>query len=400
MDVKSGTLFWPRRTRSRATWPALRRNLRCDVVVVGAGLTGAMIAQALSREGLRVVILEKRNVGRGSTCASTALVLYEIDTHLVDLARQRGWAAAAASYQRCLTAIDELERLTRQLGDACGFRRRHSLYVASRPQDFAGLKREFAARKKAGFDLTLFGQRDVEKRFSFSAPGALYSVDAAEVDPFRLTHWLIRDARQGGARLFIRTEAAQVTETSTGTTVRTSGGYTVHARWTVMAAGFETALPNARRFVHLKSTYAVVTRPSRTFAGWPGRCLIWETNRPYLYLWSTSDDRVLIGGEDEDFVDARKRDRLIGTKARALRDKFRQRFPEIPAQLSGCWAGTFGETKDGLPYIGPLRPRSRILYALCYGANGTNFAVIAADVIRDSILGRRNRHAGLFAFNR
>src|SRR5678816_3675231 len=123
-------------------------------------------------------------------------------------------------------------------------------------------------------------------------------------------------------------------------------------------------------------------------------------DRPYLYLRTTSDNRVLIGGEDENFVDARKRDRLIGAKARVLQTKFREKFPAIPFRSGGGWAGTFGETKDGLPYIGPLRPRSRVLYALCYGANGTNFAVIAADTIRGLILGRGKRHTDLFGFAR
>jgi hypothetical protein len=39
-------------------------------------------------------------------------------------------------------------------------------------------------------------------------------------------------------------------------------------------------------------------------------------------------------------------------------------------------------------------------FTLCYGANGTNFAVLAADIIRDLVLKQRNADAGLFAFER
>lgn len=400
MDLKSGTLFWPRRTRKHSGGRTLRRNLQCDVVVIGAGLTGAMVAHALGREGLDVVILEKRDVGQGSTSASTALLLYEVDTHLCDLAQQRGWTAAARSYRRCLTAIDELAALVRQLRDSCGFRRRPSLYVASQAGDLKSLKREFAARKRAGFDVALLSAAEIRTHFSFSAAGAIYSRAAAEVDPFRLAALLIQESVRAGARLFVHTRAARVTEGRRGVTIRTASGNAVAARWAVIAAGFETTAREARRVVKLKSTYAMVTRPVSTFSGWHERCLIWETKRPYIYLRTTSDDRILVGGEDEDFVNAGKRDALIGDKGRALHRKLRQMFPDIPTELSSSWAGTFGETKDGLPYIGPLKARSRVLHALCYGANGTNFAAIAADIIRDTILGKRNDHAELFGFKR
>jgi len=400
MDLKSDALFWPRLSRTPTTHGPLRQNLHCDVAVIGAGLSGAMIAHALSDEGLDVVILDKRGVGHGSTSASTAVVLYEIDTPLIELARQRGRAAAVKTYRRCLDAIAELAALVRQLKSPCGFRRRQSLYLASRPTELGTLKQEFAARKRAGLDVQFLTRPDVEKWFSFSAPGAIYSADAAEVDPFRLTTLLIKAARRQGARVFVRTEATNVSESQHGVIVHTSAGHRVTARWVVVAAGFESAAKAARRVVRLKSSYALATRPVNAFPGWHQRCLIWETKRPYLYLRTTADDRIMIGGEDEDFIDARKRDRLIRTKCTVLTRKLRQLFPDIPVEPACAWAGTFGETKDGLPYIGPLKPGSRVLYALCYGANGTNFAVIAADIIRNSILQKRNAYARLFEFGR
>src|SRR5436189_212512 len=120
MDLKSGTLFWPDHSKV-PNFPVLEEDIRCDVAIIGAGLSGAIIAHALSGEGLSVVVIDKREVGHGSTSASTALVLYEIDTPLVELIRQRGHAAAIKCYHRCLAAIDELATLTGQLKSSCGF---------------------------------------------------------------------------------------------------------------------------------------------------------------------------------------------------------------------------------------------------------------------------------------
>jgi len=400
MNLKSGDLFWSRLSGARVRCPSLRKDLQCDVAIVGAGLSGAMIAHALSCEGLDVVVLDKREAGNGSTSASTALVLYEIDTSLVDLARLRGHVAAVRSYHRCREAINELEELIRDLGGGCGFRRRHSLYLASQPADLRKLKIEYGARAKAGFDVEFLPQGQVEKWFSFSAPGAIYSADAGEVDPLRVTKLLIKNSIHRGAQFYSHTEVADMAQIRNGVVFRTSEGHRIKARWVVVAAGFETTASAVRQVVKLKSSCALVTRPVSKFPGWHQRCLIWETKRPYLYLRTTADNRIMVGGEDEDFVDACRRDHLIKRKSGALVQKLRRLFPDIPVQPAFCWAGTFGETKDGLPYVGRFRPDSKILYALCYGANGTNFAVIASEIIRKLIMRRRNPNARLFGFDR
>jgi len=117
-------------------------------------------------------------------------------------------------------------------------------------------------------------------------------------------------------------------------------------------------------------------------------------------LRATTEGRVLVGGEDENFVNAKRRDALISQKARTLVKKFGRLFPDRPLEVAYAWAGTFGETKDGLPYIG-VHPRfPHVCFALCYGGNGLTFSVMAAEIIRDYFLDKENRDAHLFRFGR
>jgi len=400
MDLKTGHLFWPRQKHNPPRRQSLRKDLSCDVAIIGAGLGGAMIAHALSQAGFEVVLMDKRAIGEGSTSASTALVLYEIDTPLNELIRNRGKAAAVRSYRRCWESISELKKLVHDLGDKCQFRRRPSLYLASRPCDLAALKKEFQVRKQCGFRVEYLAPAQLQKTYSFTAPGAIYSPDAAEINPLQLACCLICAARHRGAQVFTQTEAVKSIEQRNGVTIRTTNGFKVNTRWLVSACGFETHEKAVQRVVKLKSSYAMVTRPVQRFTGWHERCLIWETRRPYFYARTTADNRLMIGGADEDFVNPTKRDQFIQQKTRVLQRKLEQWFPEIPIAPAYWWAGTFGETKDGLPYIGPIKKNSRILYALSYGANGTNFAVIAANIIRDLVLNKKNPEARLFAFDR
>src|SRR5262245_13971655 len=135
MDLKSGELFWPSQAPRFPALPSLQRDVHCDVAVVGAGLTGALVARALSHEGIDTVLLDKRHVAEGSTSASTALIQYEIDVPLFRLIKMRGIAAAVRCYQLCRQAIDHLEEVVLALDAPCGFIRRSSLYLARTTSD-------------------------------------------------------------------------------------------------------------------------------------------------------------------------------------------------------------------------------------------------------------------------
>jgi glycine/D-amino acid oxidase-like deaminating enzyme len=77
--------------------------------------------------------------------------------------------------------------------------------------------------------------------------------------------------------------------------------------------------------------------------------LFWNTAEPYMYMRTTDDNRLLIG-EDEDFVDAAKRDSLLNEKSDKLISE--ENLPDYDFRMDFVWAGTFMRPKMALPYIG------------------------------------------------
>jgi glycine/D-amino acid oxidase-like deaminating enzyme len=114
----------------------------------------------------------------------------------------------------------------------------------------------------------------------------------------------------------------------------------------------------------------------------------------------TEDRRVIIGGADMPFKDASMRDRFMPSRTRRLEAQLEKWLRDIETDTAFVWAGTFGETRDGLPYIGPMQSCPQALYALGYGANGITFGAVAARVLRDLCLGNTNEDAYLFRLNR
>ena len=110
-DLRTGDSFWlhtPRITPPAGPMPA---RSGWDVVVVGAGISGALVAEALSRAGRKVLVLDRRRAVRGSTPASTAMIQHEIDVPLSRLIRQTGRARAEAWLAENYEAIGERSTL-------------------------------------------------------------------------------------------------------------------------------------------------------------------------------------------------------------------------------------------------------------------------------------------------
>ena len=98
------------------SYPKLERNIRTDVLVLGGGISGALTAHYLIQEGIDCTLIDGRTIGLGSTCASTSLLQYEIDTPLHELIDMIGAKAAVRSYKLGESAILKLEALAKKTG--------------------------------------------------------------------------------------------------------------------------------------------------------------------------------------------------------------------------------------------------------------------------------------------
>src|SRR5712671_4848541 len=160
LDLTSPQAFWLLRNGLGEVPPPLSRDRRCDVAVIGAGVTGALVCDALTAEGLSVIAVDRRYPAHGSTSASTALLQYELDTPLTELTDKLGSKRAIDAYRACLKGVQAIGRLAHELKQDVGFRQRPSLYYASRSRDVEGLRKEYAARRQAKLPCELVEEKE------------------------------------------------------------------------------------------------------------------------------------------------------------------------------------------------------------------------------------------------
>ena len=401
MDLKSGYPYWAVKNGLMHAFPPLQADLHCDVAIIGGGITGALIADELAGHGHDVALIEQRDVGWGSSSASTALLQYEIDTHMVDLAKRYGEGDAALAYVQCAESISMLQDKARSIRDV-DFGWMDSLYYASKRGHAGDLREEYAMRARHGFQVELLEKETVLERYGIDAPVAILSHQAARIDPYRMAYRLLARLQKRGSAIFDRTRIERIQATARGIALRTSEGHLVRAGHLVLAAGYASQQWLKQKVARNRSSYAFITDPIETETlGELKQTMVWESARPYLYMRSTGDGRLLVGGEDDNVDIPVRRDARVDSKAAKLEKKVAKLFPDVPFKPAFAWAGTFAETDDGLPFFGPHAQHGpRVHFAMAYGGNGITYSMLGAGLLRALIEKRRHPLASLFSFRR
>ncbi|MGJ8665679.1 MAG: NAD(P)/FAD-dependent oxidoreductase [Patiriisocius sp.] len=400
MDIRSSEPFWLIKNSLSESYPSLKENISKQIVIIGAGISGALIAYQLINDGHEVVMIDKRDVFNGSSAASTAMLQYEIDVPLHKLIDKVGLTLAVSSYQECEKAIFELESLAKKIKSECDFERKKSIYFTTNKRDVSFLKKEFEARKEHGFKVSWLESEALLKLGITKGIAAIKSDSGACMDPYKFTQDLLKVCVAKGLNIYDRTHITNIEVNEDGCVLKDENGNTIHSQHLVHCTGYESVQTLKENIVALKSTYALASEVVPKMPTAFKNNIFWDTSEPYLYFRDTPEGRIIMGGGDGKFKNAKARNALIEKKRKSLSKSFSNVFQEIPFVADYTWAGTFGETKDGLPYMGKPVPEKNEHYILGFGGNGITFSVMGMQAISASIAGKPHPFLEFYKFDR
>lgn len=328
------------------------------------------------------------------------MLQWEIDRPLRDLAARYGFERAARAYHYSLAAASGLVTLAHELDIPCELRPRHSIYLAAGDVGARELMREHDLRHRANLPGEFVPRAKLMELFGFDRDGAIVSPGSADADPLQLASGLLTIARTRQA-IVCDAQAVAYHDDSREVVVELENGHVVAARHVVLATGY--ALPDIvkPRLHHIASSWAIATTVQPPGALWRDGMLIWEASTDYHYARTTTDGRIVFGGEDDDqLTEPDQRDDCIPAKSAALAKALASLVPAADTTIDYAWAGAFGKTDDGLPLIGPVPGHPRIYGAYGYGGNGITFSYLASRMIARMIAGENRREFDDFALDR
>lgn len=386
--------------KNKKQYPYLTENIETDICIIGGGVTGAIASYYLSKNNIKSVILEKKRIAHLSTSVTTSLLQYELDDNLSDLKEYTTLENALKSYDLGLKALDEIEEFINLYGNKCDYKKRDTLLYTAKNDEINGIKIEYDLRKENGLDVEYID--DNTNKYSFDIKAGIISKNGgAEIDPYKYTNQLLDVSCDMGAKIYENTEVIDLVHHDKYVEVITEFGYKVKAKKVIVATGYNTNLFTNRNFATKTTTFNIVTKPVANFDGWEDQILIRDNSDPYNYLRTTVDNRLIIGGEDVDFIPDIFNENLANEKYEILENRLKSMFKDIKdIEVDFKYCGTFASTPDNLGFVGPDKKHSNLWYLLGYGANGILFAVLGAIMLTDLYNGKENKDMKLFKVDR
>lgn len=259
LDLRTGKTVWQAYRTSRPTGRRLSSDLKTDVLIVGAGISGAMTADLLTEAGHEVVIMDRRGASKGSTPATTALVQFEIDVPMTTLRQKIGAEKAIRAWRRARLAVGNLRDRINELDIRCHLKDRATLYLAGNMLTGSALRAEAELRASAGLPARYLTASRLQADFGIDRKGAILSHGNLALDPVKLTTGLLSNAQSRGAKLLVPEEAIEVINSPDAVTVRTRSGHEIIARHLALATGYELLDPVKAELHQIISTWAIAT---------------------------------------------------------------------------------------------------------------------------------------------
>jgi glycine/D-amino acid oxidase-like deaminating enzyme len=387
----------------RPDHPRLRGEHTADVVIVGGGLTGCATAFACASAGLRPLVIEGDRLGSGSAGRSAGLLLPDPGVSFRDIVSAHGLRAARKVFEGYRKAASDGAATLRRLNIRCDLLPCDDVLVAIREGE-KPLQRERDAREAAGLDAPAMTAQSARKALALDVAAAIKLGSGVSFDPYRACLGLASAARSRRATFFERSPVKKIRVGSKQVEIIVDGGV-VQAETVIVTTGVATAeFKPLRRHFKRRETYLVLTEPlpaamRKQLSA--EKVTIRDMASPRHRLRRTKDGRLLIAGADRDESPARQLDATRVQRTGQLMYELLMMYPVISGlQPAYGWEMVYGETADGLMYIGPHRNYPRHLFALGSSGDTLAGAFLAARILSRAARGELDKADEVFGWTR
>jgi glycine/D-amino acid oxidase-like deaminating enzyme len=362
---------------------------RCDVAVIGGGLTGCAAALALAKKGARVVLLEAETIGHAASGRNGGMCNNGFAQDYSAMSAKLGKDVADRLYRAFDAGVDTVERLVKAEQIDCSFARVGKIKLAAKPEHYDKLARS-QALLAAGVDpdtAMVSRAQLIDEVGSDRFHGGLIYRKSAGMHVGRFVRGLAEAAARRGVEMHERAAMTGLRPVPGGHLIDTAKGR-LQAAQVLLASGTSHTGPLGwiRRRIVPVGAFLIVTEPlpvqtlDRLL---PRRRMAVDTKNLVNYFRTTPDNRLLFGGRARFAVSNPNSDEKSGA---ILRAALHDVYPELrDARIDYCWGGMVDMTRDRLPRAGE---RNGVYYAMGYSGHGTQMSTLMGTLMAEIMDGR------------
>lgn len=361
----------------------------CDVVVIGAGITGTAAALALAKKGARVMVCEAETVGHAASGRNGGMCNNGFAQDYASLSQRIGTELANRLYLAFDAGVDTVERLIREESIDCDFVRTGKLKLAAKPEHYDKLARSQALlAASVDPDTRLLTKAELRDEIgSNHYHGGLIFEKSAGMHVGRYVRGLAKAAESRGAYILERTPVLGLLRGSRcGYVVRTPRGE-IRAPQVLLASGISQIGPLGwiRRRIVPVGAFLIVTEPlpqEQLDRLLPTRRMATDTKN-FVNFFRVTSDRMLFGGRARFATSNLSSDEKSGL---ILRQQMATVYPELSGvRIDYCWGGMVDMTANRLPRAGQ---RDGLYYSMGYSGHGTQMATLMGTLMAEIMDGR------------
>jgi glycine/D-amino acid oxidase-like deaminating enzyme/nitrite reductase/ring-hydroxylating ferredoxin subunit len=372
-------------------FPNLLEDIDVDVCVVGGGITGITTAYLLSKEGLKVALLEAGALLNGTTGHTTAKITAQHGLIYDELIQSIGAEKAKLYYNANNDALEFIRNTVQEHGIECDLTEEDAFIYTNADEYIKKLKNEMSAYEKLGINGELLDSVPV----GFAVKAAIKMKNQAQFHPLNYLKPLVDFIKNAGGLIFENTTATDV-DTSEKLIVRTYGGPSVHCKYVCACSHFPfyDGLGFYPTRMYAERSYIIAIKAEKEFLD--GMYINAEQpTRSLRYAMMNGEKLLLIGGENH------KTGQGIPTilHYQALENFAEQTFG-IKEYLFR-WSAQDLTTLDKVPFIGQITGgHPNIFVATGYRKWGMTNSTAAANLMKDLIIEKENPYHDLYSPSR
>ena len=350
---------------------ALNKDIKTDVLVIGAGIAGILTAYMLKQKGREVVVIDAAEIASGNTKNTTAKITSQHDLIYSKLITEFGEEKARQYAKANERAIKKYKEIIEDKRIECDFEEKPAYVYSLNEVDV--LKEEVEAAKKLGIDAE-FVQ---EANLPFKINGAVKFNNQAQFNPLKFLRGISNELV-----IYENTRALEIKENL----VVTSGG-NITANNIVVATHYPIMNAPGYYFMkmHQERSYVLALENTSEIDG-----MYIDLNKEG-YSFRTYNNLLLLGG-----ISHRTGENEEGGSYDELRKVAKRLYPK--AKEKYYWSAQDCMTIDGIPYIGRYSSETPNIYvATGFNKWGMTSSMVSAMIISDMISEKENDFSEIFS---
>ncbi len=393
MNVTEGNMFWNESVGIIKKYPYLSKDRKCDVLVIGGGINGALTAYMQAKQGAKVIVVDKNIIGYGATLQTDGTVETRIDFN-PKITKNLSEKSITKCNNLCKQALQDIQDIINVLkqDEDCKkyvewlqFKNMDLMYYSDKITNKIGMYKNFERLGKENNQIEYLEQDPlINLRTGIILPNA-----AAIMNPYVLTQLIfIYLSKRDNVEIYENTEITNITCKDDIVEGVTNNRFKIFAKSIILTNGIHILEYLKEENITLNKTFTLVTERVKDLDENIINLVAKDINIPHTTIGFTKDKRIVVCGED-----IKQNERMVNDKyfVRFADGKYKKMYLTFKrlinistdVKVSNCFSGMYLETKDALPIIDEIDNMPNVYCNLNTGKNGIIFSMIGARMLRN-----------------